>query len=109
MSYTTSEVIWLEGLLQDLQVKVPTPIHLYCDNTAAKYIAEHQIFQERTKHLKIDCHFIRDHVTSGFLKIFHIRTFLQLADLLTKPLTAAHHKELCLKLGLQFESPSLPA
>lgn len=65
----------MEGLLKDLQVHVPTPINFYCNNTAAKYIAEHPIFQERTKHLKIDCHFIRDYVTSGFLRIFHIRTF----------------------------------
>lgn len=52
MSYTTSELIWIQGLLEDLQVKVPTPIPLFCDNAAAKYIVENQIYQERTKHLR---------------------------------------------------------
>ncbi|KAL8132882.1 hypothetical protein AgCh_008381 [Apium graveolens] len=102
MSYTTSELVWLEGLFIDLKISIPTPINLYCDNIAAKYIAEHQIFQERTKHLHMDCHFVRDFVNSGFIKIFHIRTFLQLADIMTKPLSAGQHKELSLKLGLLF-------
>lgn len=105
MSYTTSELIWLEGLFQDLKVQIPTPINVYCDNIAAKYIAEHQVFQERTKHLRMDCHFVRDFVNSEFIKIYHIRTFLQLADIMTKPLSAALHKELSLKLGLQFYPP----
>ena len=105
MSYTTSEIIWLEGLLQDLHITVPRPINLYCDNTSAQHIAENQIFQERTKHLKIDCHFIREYVQSQFLKIVHISTFIQLADILTKPLDAAHHKFLSIKLGLHFDPP----
>ena len=107
MSYTTSEMIWLEGLLQDLHVHVPKPINLYCDNSSAQhiYIAENQIFPERTKHLKIDCHFIRKYVQSLFLQIVHISTFIQLADILTKPLDAAHHKFLSIKLGLHFDPP----
>lgn len=105
MSYTTSELIWLEGLLQDLHVQVPLPIPFYCDNTSAQHIAENQIFQERTKHLKIDCHFIREYVDSNFINLTHINTFLQLADILTKPLDATHHKFLSVKLGLQFDPP----
>lgn len=49
MSQTTSEVVWIEGLLQDLQIHVPTPITLFCDNKSAQYIAENIVFQERTK------------------------------------------------------------
>ena len=65
----------MEGLLKDLQVHVPTPINFYCNNTAAKYIAEHPIFQERTKHLKIDCHFIHEYVDSQFIQITRINKF----------------------------------
>lgn len=40
MSYATSELIWLPGLLTDLHISVPLPVHLFCDNTVAQYIAE---------------------------------------------------------------------
>lgn len=106
MSYTTSELIWLEGLLADLHVKIPQPIDLFCDNIAAKYLAENQVFQERTKHLKIDCHFVRDYVVSGFIKILHVRSALQLADILTKALGSDHHHFLSSKLGLVCQPPS---
>nr|XP_017224964.1 PREDICTED: uncharacterized mitochondrial protein AtMg00810-like [Daucus carota subsp. sativus] len=105
MSYTTSELIWLEGLFRDLYVQIPLPIKLYCDNTSTWHIAENKIFQERTKHLKIDCHFIREYVDSDFIRISHISTFIQLANILTKPLDAAQHKFPSVKLGLQFDPP----
>ncbi|XP_057247033.1 uncharacterized mitochondrial protein AtMg00810-like [Beta vulgaris subsp. vulgaris] len=44
MSQTTSEVVWIEGLLQDLHIHVPTPITLFCDNKSAQYIAENTVF-----------------------------------------------------------------
>ena len=65
-----TRVTWTH-LLQS-NVQVPKPIKLYCDNTSARNIAENQIFQERTKHLKIDCHIIREYVDSQFLCISHI-------------------------------------
>ena len=103
MSYTTSKLIYLKGFLRDLCDQIPLPIDLYCDNTSAHHIAKKQIFQERTKHLKINCHFILDYVDSEFIRISHISTFIELADILTKPLDAAHHKFLSIKLGLQFD------
>lgn len=109
MSYTTSEIIWLHGLLADLQISIPTPIDLFCDNLAAQYIAENHVFQERTKHLRVDCHFIRDYVISKFINILHVRSALQLADLMTKALGADQHRFLCLKLGLVTHSFTSPA
>lgn len=57
MSNTASKVVWLEGLIQDL-MQVKLPIYLYCDNTTAEHIAKNQVFHERTKHLKRDCHYV---------------------------------------------------
>lgn len=100
MSSTASEIVWLEGLLQDLKIHVPLPIYLYCDNTAAQHIAQNPVFHERTKHLKRDCHYVREQVEAGFLKTSHISSHLQLADLLTKPLPGPQHQLLASKLGL---------
>ena len=100
MSQTTSELVWIEALLNDLCVQVPQPIHLHCDNKSAQYIAEHTVFQERTKHLKLDCHYVREQVAAGFISLAHVQSSLQLADIMTKPLGAAQHNFLCSKIGL---------
>ena len=100
MSTTASEIVWLEGLLQDLQVNVTLPIYMYCDNQAAEHIAQNPVFHERTKHLKRDCHYVREQVEAGFLQTAHVQSSAQLADLLTKPLPGPQHLLLASKLGL---------
>ena len=75
MSQTTSEVVWIAGVLEDLFVSVPKPIPLFCDNKAAHYIAQNPVFHERTKHLEIDCHYVRDHVANGFLRTSFVPSY----------------------------------
>ncbi|KAK9670380.1 hypothetical protein RND81_13G197700 [Saponaria officinalis] len=100
MSYATSEVVWVENVLKDLKIDVSNPISLYCDNKAATHIAHNPVFHERTKHLDIDCHYVRDKLQDGFLLPQFVRTRQQLADIMTKALGGQHHKELSVKLGL---------
>lgn len=96
MSHTTSELTWINNLLIDLRIQVPTPVPLFCDNKAAQHIAANPCFHERTKHLHIDVHYVRENVESGFIA----------ADVLTKSLGLAHHKLLSFKLGLVSSMPS---
>ncbi|XP_019104832.1 uncharacterized mitochondrial protein AtMg00810-like [Beta vulgaris subsp. vulgaris] len=77
MSHTTSEVVWPEGPLQDLKVLVHQPITLFCDNTSAQHIAENHVLHERTKHIKLDVHYVRENVQSSFLKLQHVSSGLQ--------------------------------
>ncbi|KAJ4819483.1 Copia protein [Rhynchospora pubera] len=58
MASTTSEVIWLKQLMHDIGVPCDYPIPMFCDNQAARHIANNPVFRERTKHIEIDCHFI---------------------------------------------------
>ncbi|XP_068647981.1 uncharacterized mitochondrial protein AtMg00810-like [Aristolochia californica] len=74
LSSTASELIWLQQLLQDFHVKVDSPALLHCDNQVAIHIASNPIFHERTKHIEIDCHFVRERVTLGILKLLLIRS-----------------------------------
>ena len=62
LAATTAELIWLRWLLQDLDVDCSTATKLHCDNRSAIQIAHNDVFHERTKHIKIDCHFIRHHL-----------------------------------------------
>ncbi|KAK9755541.1 hypothetical protein RND81_01G032900 [Saponaria officinalis] len=66
MSYASTELLWLEALLRGLQIRVLLPISLHCDNKTAQSIAQNLVFLERTKHLNVDCHFVRDKLMEGF-------------------------------------------
>ncbi|WKA13215.1 hypothetical protein VitviT2T_030542 [Vitis vinifera] len=90
---TTSELLWLRWLLKDLSVSTSSATPLYCDNQSAIHIAHNDVFHERTKHIEIDCHFIRYHLVHGALKLFFISSKDQLADIFTKSLpTRRTHK-----------------
>lgn len=86
MALATCELLWLHQLLKDLKVHVSTSAKLFCDNKSAIHIAHNPVFHERTKHVEIDCHTIRDQLKNGFLRLFHVGSSNQHADLLTKPL-----------------------
>lgn len=60
MAMTLCELKWLRQLLNDLHVYVDYSIPLHCDSQGAIYIAANPVFHERTKHIEIDCHFVRD-------------------------------------------------
>ncbi|CAL9007107.1 unnamed protein product, partial [Prunus brigantina] len=60
MAATTCELTWLRYLLRDLQVEHNQPATLLCDNKAALYIAANPVYHERTKHIELDCHTVRE-------------------------------------------------
>ncbi|KAM2568815.1 hypothetical protein TB2_009006 [Malus domestica] len=59
MAATTCELIWLKGLISDLGFSTLSPMSLIYDNQEAMHIATNPVFHERTKHIEVDCHFIR--------------------------------------------------
>ncbi|GJV69414.1 ribonuclease H-like domain-containing protein [Tanacetum coccineum] len=63
-----SEVIWSNNLSVRLKIKSAKPITMYCDNKAAIQISSNPVFHDRTKHFKIDLHFIRDKMIEGIIK-----------------------------------------
>ena len=81
---TTSELLWLRWLLKDLSVSTSSVTPLYCDNQSAIHIAHNDVFHERTKHIEIDCHFIRYHLVHGALKLILVSSKDQLTDIFTE-------------------------
>ena len=100
MADSTGEISWLKCLLQDLQVSIPTPSLVMCDNASTIALANNTIHHARTKHIEIDCHFVRDEIKQGQIKPCYVPTKLQLADILTKGLSKALHYGCLSKLGI---------
>ncbi|KAK4401408.1 Retrovirus-related Pol polyprotein from transposon RE2 [Sesamum angolense] len=78
MASTVCELLWITYLLRDFGVSVSLPIHFWCDNQAALHITANPVFHERTKHLDIDCHLVRDQFKLGFIALPTFQTLLNL-------------------------------
>ncbi|RVW33237.1 Retrovirus-related Pol polyprotein from transposon TNT 1-94 [Vitis vinifera] len=80
MALATCELIWLRHLLQELRFGKDEQMKLICDNQAALHIASNPVFHERTKHIEVDCHFIREKIASGCVATSFVNSNDQLAD-----------------------------
>ena len=54
------ELLWLKIILDDLRIKWDDPMKLYCDYKSAINIAHNPIQHDRTKHIEVDRHFIKE-------------------------------------------------
>ena len=99
MAAALREVKWLRKLLKGLDVEQKST-RFFCDSKAAIHIASNVVFHERTKHIENDCHAVRDAVQAGLIKLHHIWTQDQVADILIKALGRAQFRNLLSKLGI---------
>ena len=72
LANTTSELLWLRWLLKDLGVSTSSATPFYCDNQSVIHITHNDVFHEWTKHIEIDCHFIRYHLVHDALKLISV-------------------------------------
>ena len=100
MVETAREMAWLRSFLKDLDISFPFPMPMHCDNQATIFIVGNSTFHERTKHIEIDCHYIRDKVMSGVISNPHVTSSHQLADVFTKSLARISYDTTFTKLGM---------
>ncbi|CAM8886571.1 unnamed protein product [Rhodiola kirilowii] len=84
----TAEAIWAKSILKELGIKQRQIPILWCDILGATYLTQNPVFHARTKHIKIDFHFVREMVARGALDVRFISSGDQLADIFTKPATS---------------------
>ncbi|KAA0035018.1 putative mitochondrial protein [Cucumis melo var. makuwa] len=90
MSLRICEEIWLQKVLSDLHQECETPLKLFCDNKAAISIANNLVQHDRTKHVEVDWHFIKERLDNGSICIPYTPSSQQVVDVLTKGLLRPH-------------------
>lgn len=100
MRRVMAEITWLTRLLSYLGTPPSLPVPIHSDSQASIDIAWNSIFHERTKHVELDCHFVRQQFLSGLISLSFVPSSCQLADLFTKPLYGSPHHNLLGKLGV---------
>ncbi|KAA0066740.1 gag-pol polyprotein [Cucumis melo var. makuwa] len=93
-----TQLIWMKNVLHEYGFDQDT-MTLYCNNMSAIDISKNLVQHSRTKHIDIRHHFIREPVEEKVIKLDHIRSNLQLANIFTKPLDASSFEYLCAGLG----------
>ncbi|GKA39501.1 ribonuclease H-like domain-containing protein [Tanacetum coccineum] len=84
-----AETAWIRNLLLELHTPLFTATLVYCDNVSAVYLSTNPVQHQRTKHIEIDIHFVREYVASGQVRVLHVPFRFQYADIFTKGLPTA--------------------
>jgi ATP sulfurylase len=86
----------LAGLF-DLELE---PTLIYCDNQSCVKLSENLVFHDKSKHIEIKYHYIRDMVRRGVVELRYISIDEQIVDILTKPLSRVKYEYFRDKFGV---------
>ena len=101
----TNELVWIKGILKHIEIEQVAPMTMHCDNQAAIHIASNSVFHERTKHIEVDCHKVRQMIVLGVILPCYTRSEDQLADVFTKAARMKTMESIYIRLGLVDLSP----
>ena len=101
MANGVAEATWLRQLLLELHAPSRYASLVYCDNFSAVYMSSNPVQHQRTKHIEIDLHFVRERVALGDVRVMHVPTSAQYADIFTKGLPTSLFQEFRSSLNVQ--------
>lgn len=103
LSSCINEVVWIIAFLSELGFRLPTPVPIFCDNKSAKDLAYNPVNHERTKHIDIRYHRIREFILDGTVIVHHVRTENNPADIFTKTVLSSVFKFLLPRIYGKFD------
>ena len=84
--YASREIAWLRSLLKEIGFEQLGPTPLMCDNRSAVLMVQNPVFHDRTKHIDVKYHYVRQQYKLKNIEMLPVRSQDELADMLTKPL-----------------------
>ncbi|KAL0312604.1 UNVERIFIED_CONTAM: Retrovirus-related Pol polyprotein from transposon RE1 [Sesamum radiatum] len=99
----SNQATWLRRILEDMGEKQEEPTTIYCDNKSAIAITKNPVQHNRTKHIDIKYHALREATTRGEIELKYCSTEEQLADMFTKALPRDKFEELRMKIGVSHK------
>ena len=84
LTYCIQEAKFLKQLLFDM-LNLEFPISVFVDNQSAIKLAKNPVFHQRSKHINIKYHFIRNEIINGVVQIAYVQSCSNVADIFTKP------------------------
>nr|GEU81593.1 ribonuclease H-like domain-containing protein [Tanacetum cinerariifolium] len=103
-----AETCWIWNSLRELHTPLSSATIVYCDNVSVVYLSSNLVQHQRTKHIEIDIYFVRDLVATGQVRVLHVPSQFQYADILTKGLPSVLFDEFCDSLSVRC-TPALTA
>ena len=88
-----AEASWLRQLLEELHSSLAKSTLVCYDNVSVVYLSTNPVQHRRTKHVEIDLHFVRDRVAVSDVRVLHVPTTSQFADIFTKGLPSSTFSE----------------
>ncbi|XP_071740067.1 uncharacterized mitochondrial protein AtMg00810-like [Rutidosis leptorrhynchoides] len=104
-----AETCWLRNLLCELGTPPIKATIVYCDNISSVYMTANPVQHRRTKHIEIDIHFVRDLVTLGHIRVLHVPSRSQYADIFTKGLPSTLFTDFRSSLNVRDTPPDKTA
>lgn len=81
-----SKSCWIHNLLLELHFPIPHTTLVHCDNVSVIYLSGNHVQHQRTKHIEMDIHFVREKVARGQARVLHVPSRHQITDIFTKGL-----------------------
>jgi len=106
VAHVVAECCSLRQLLQELHLPLAKATIVYCDNVSAVYMTANPIHHRRTKHIEIDIHFVGEKVALGEVRVLHVPSSHQYADIMTKRLPIQLYTDFRTSLGLRLAPPA---
>ena len=104
-----AECCWLRQLLGELHCGITKATIVYCDNVSVVYMTANPVHHRRTKHIELDIHFVPEKVVLGKVRVLHVPTSQQFADVITKGLPSSTFNAFRISLCVDYDDASTAA